>query len=342
MNNFKDSLAIKYRPKCWAEVCGQDAIVSILNSQVINSKIKHAYLFCGPYGCGKTTVARILANQINNNIGEPIEIDAASNNGIDNIRAIISDAQQMPLDCNFKIYIIDECHQLTKQAWDAALKIIEEPPETAIFIFCTTNPNKVPSTILSRTQRFDFKPVNISVIADRLEYILNEEIDNCKFDRKVLERIAYMSKGHMRDAIQLLDKCLDYSNNLSIENCNIALETVDFDLIFDFIINILLCKQSEAINSLINFDGKNIDIYDNFIQCLLDICTYNIMKSELALSMPLYYKDKELFNLSKSFKNNPILILEQFLKYKKFINENNLVAILKIICIEIGTGGMIV
>ena len=121
------------------------------------TKLWHnAYLFCGPAGCGKTTAARIFANEINNGEGSPIEIDAASNNGVDNIRALITDAQQSAIDCEYKIYIIDEVHMLTTAAWNAALKLIEEPPLNTVFIFCTTNPEKIPDTYYLRVQRFDF------------------------------------------------------------------------------------------------------------------------------------------------------------------------------------------
>ena len=131
-----ESLAVKYRPKTFSEICGQSSIVKIITRQIEMNEFKNACLFAGASGCGKTTIARIVANMINNGQGEPIEIDAASNNGVENVRQIIHDAQERSIDSKYKIYIIDECHSLTNQAWQAFLKCIEEPPTYTIFIFC--------------------------------------------------------------------------------------------------------------------------------------------------------------------------------------------------------------
>ena len=170
------SLACKYRPKSFEECVGQPVVVSVLSRQIATKTFKSAYLFVGASGCGKTSVARIMASEINNRQSDPIEIDAASNNGIDNVRAIISDARQTSLDSDYKVYILDECHAFSNQAWQALLKLIEEPPYNTIFIFCTTNPDKIPDTIMTRVQRFDFNKISNKDIVDRLEFILNEEI----------------------------------------------------------------------------------------------------------------------------------------------------------------------
>lgn len=174
MNN-NQSLAVKWRPKDWEDLTEQEYIKIILQNQITTQTIKNAYLFCGPAGCGKTTSARIFANKINDNKGLPIEIDAASNNGVEQVRTIIEDAKFKPLDSNYKIYIMDECHMLSTGAWNAMLKLLEEPPKTTIFILCTTDPQKIPATILSRVQRFDFCKISQQGIIDRLEYILNQE-----------------------------------------------------------------------------------------------------------------------------------------------------------------------
>ena len=154
------SLAVKYRPTCFSDLTEQKAVVSILTNQIETNTIKHGYLFCGGAGTGKTTSARIFANMINNGSGEPIELDAASNNSVDDIRALTEDAQTQSLDCEYKVFIIDECHSLSNQAWQAFLKTLEEPPAKSIFIFCTTDPQKIPNTILSRVQRYNFSRIS--------------------------------------------------------------------------------------------------------------------------------------------------------------------------------------
>ena len=169
------SLAVKYRPKTWDDVTEQSSTKIILQQQLSSNEVKNAYLFCGPAGCGKTTCARIFANDINKGEGNPIELDAASNNGVDDVREIIQQAKTKSLDSEYKIFIIDECHALSNSAWQAMLKIIEEPPAKSIFIFCTTNPERIPKTILSRVQRYDFNRISTEGIINRLQYILEQE-----------------------------------------------------------------------------------------------------------------------------------------------------------------------
>ena len=169
------TLAVKYRPKTWNEVSEQSSTKIILQQQLESGEVKNAYLFCGPAGCGKTTCARIFANDINKGEGNPIELDAASNNGVDDVRNIIQQAKTKSINSEYKIFIIDECHALSNSAWQAMLKIIEEPPAKSIFIFCTTDPQKIPKTILSRVQRYDFQRISQEGIVKRLEKILELE-----------------------------------------------------------------------------------------------------------------------------------------------------------------------
>lgn len=169
------NLALKYRPHNFGDVIGQDNIVTTITNQIENRDIKHGYLFTGPAGDGKTTTARILANTLNGSAKNVIEIDAASNNGVDNVRDIINNVQFKPIGTDYKIYIIDETHMLSIGAFNALLKTLEEPPEHAIFILCTTDPQKIPATILSRVQRFDFKRISVSDISNRLRYIAKRE-----------------------------------------------------------------------------------------------------------------------------------------------------------------------
>jgi len=171
----KQTLAVKYRPHTWEDVVEQDSTKVILQQQLETGEFQHAYLFVGGAGTGKTTCARIFADEINNHSGNPIELDAASNSGVDDVRDIIQQSKTKSLDSEYKVFIIDECHSLSNTAWQAFLKLIEEPPAKSIFIFCTTNPEKIPKTILSRVQRFDFRRISQQGIIDRLKYVLKEE-----------------------------------------------------------------------------------------------------------------------------------------------------------------------
>lgn len=172
------TLAVKYRPKTWDEVSEQSSTKIILQQQLESGEVKNAYLFCGPAGCGKTTCARIFANDINKGEGNPIELDAASNNGVDDVRNIIQQAKTKSINSEYKIFIIDECHALSNSAWQAMLKIIEEPPAKSIFIMCTTDPERIPKTILSRVQRYTFSRISTEGIVKRLKEILGRENDS--------------------------------------------------------------------------------------------------------------------------------------------------------------------
>jgi len=149
------SLAVRYRPETLEEVVSQKSVIKILNKQLQLDQLKHNYLFCGPSGTGKTTTARAFAKLINEGVGDPIEIDGASNNGVENVRAIIKNAQERSIEGKYKIFIIDEAHMITTAGWNAFLKCIEEPPAFTIFMFCTTDPQKIPATIINRVMKFN-------------------------------------------------------------------------------------------------------------------------------------------------------------------------------------------
>lgn len=209
-----------YRPKNFKEVIGQDHIVSTLTNIISNNKVGHAYLFAGPRGTGKTSVAHVFARAVNiNAAGEEVfgdmditEIDAASNNGVAEVRTIIDNVNYAPSKAKYKVYIIDEVHMLTKGAFNALLKTLEEPPAHIIFILATTEPHKIPVTILSRTQRFNFRRIDDVIIGKQLEKVLTKE--KIKFDDEAIKFISKLAQGGMRDALSIADQSSAFGNGV--------------------------------------------------------------------------------------------------------------------------------
>lgn len=289
-----ETLAVKYRPHDWDSVVEQESIKVILQQQLQNNGTKNAYLFCGGAGTGKTTCARIFANEINNSKGNPIEMDAASNSGVDDVRNIIQQAKTKSLDSEYKVFIIDECHAISNTGWQAFLKLIEEPPAKSIFIFCTTDPHKIPKTILSRVQRYDFHRISQQGIVKRLSDILYSENlygygDNA-FYADALEYIAKLAEGGMRDAISLMDKCLAYSQELTMENVLSALGTTDYFEMID-LTDMLITKKNPAgaiaiVESIYN-SGKDLKQFiDQYITFLIDVNKYFLGVDWSLLNIP--------------------------------------------------------
>ena len=287
------TLATKYRPHDWSSVVEQNSIITILSQQIENSDFKNAYLFVGGAGTGKTTTARIFANEINKGNGTPIELDAASNSGVEDVRNIIQQAKTKSLDSEYKIFIIDECHSLSNTAWQAFLKLIEEPPAKSIFIFATTNPEKIPKTILSRVQRYDFKRISQKGIVDRLLYILCEENEIDDGERGIsveaIEYIAKLSEGGLRDAITLMDKCLSYSRDLTLENVVKALGITDYDTMIDLTDSYINRENKNIIKIIeqIHNDGKDLKQFiRQYINFVLDIKKWLILDSFEYINLP--------------------------------------------------------
>lgn len=326
-------LSLKFRPHSWQEVVGQQAIISILQRQVATKSWKNTYLFAGPHGCGKTTVARILANEINNGEGQPIEIDGASNNGVDNIRNLIIDSQQCSIDCPYKVYIIDEAHQLTRAAWDASLKLIEEPPLSSIFIFCTTNIDKIPNTILSRVQTFQFRRVDKQTIFNRLQFIMNEEFSDVSYEVDALERIAILADGHVRDAIKLLEKCLDASDSLDLNSIETILGLVKINSMVNLINSIMSKDLDKCLKELENIKSYTSDldkVFDSFIEFSINIALYSILKDENKVPNML----KNVIDKLIIDKDSINLLVSRLMTYRKHLNNTNSEAFLKIIFLE--------
>ena len=287
----KVTLAVKYRPKTFDDVTEQDSTKIILKQQLESGDFQHAYLFVGGAGTGKTTCARIFASEINKHEGAPIELDAASNSGVEDVRNIIQQAKTKSLDSEYKVFIIDECHSLSNTAWQAFLKLIEEPPAKSIFIFCTTNPEKIPKTILSRVQRYDFKRISQKGIVDRLDYILeNERGEDDAHDIDALEYLAKLADGGMRDAITLMDKCLSYSQDLTMNNIIKALGVADYSTMMELTDAIWYDRNNQKILDIIETihnDGKNLKQFiKQYINFVLDIKKFIILNEFSYLSLP--------------------------------------------------------
>jgi DNA polymerase-3 subunit gamma/tau len=209
----KENIALyrKYRPETWSEVIGQDHIVKVISGGLKAGKVAHAYLLCGPRGTGKTTIARIIARELGTSANDINEMDAASNRGIDDIRNINENVRTLPFDSKYKIYILDEVHMFTKDAWNALLKTIEEPPEHVIFILATTELEKVPETIISRCQSFIFKKPNDAILSEHIKNIAKKE--GYKLEEGGAELIALLADGAFRDALGTLQKVLSFSKD---------------------------------------------------------------------------------------------------------------------------------
>ena len=245
----------KYRPQSFKDIVGQNHIVSVLNNAIEKNQISHAYLFYGPRGTGKTSVAKIFANEVNKNEVyqkenvDIIEIDAASNNGVDEVRDIKEAIKFLPSEGRYKVYIIDEVHMLTTAAFNALLKTLEEPPAHVIFILATTEIHKIPATILSRCQRFEFKNLSVEQLEDRLKYISeNESLD---IEEDAIKKIATLAKGGLRDAISILDQVSNYSEKITLENILEVTSSISEDNILEFYKYLL---QGDVTKSLLMYN----------------------------------------------------------------------------------------
>ena len=246
-----------YRPKSFDEIYGQDQIVSILKNQLENGNLSHAYLFCGPRGTGKTSTAKVFASAINGGIDiDTVELDAASNNSVDNVRDIRDNLAFAPTSGKYKIYIIDEVHMLSAAAFNALLKTLEEPPSHVIFILATTEPQKIPQTVLSRCQRFDFRKIEKDVLVQRLSDVLAQE--GRDFESEALEFIALKSEGGLRDALSILDKALSYGD-LTMENLLQVLGEIHSDNYLSMLKAIISHNTRDAIMILGSIEKSGMD-----------------------------------------------------------------------------------
>lgn len=325
-----------YRPQKFEDVVGQEHITKTLRNQIENNNIGHAYLFSGTRGTGKTSTAKIFARAVNclesieqepcnecevckdilhDNIMDVVEIDAASNNSVDDIRELRENVKYSPTKAKYKVYIIDEVHMLSQGAFNALLKTLEEPPSYVIFILATTEPHKIPATILSRCQRFDFKRVTVKDITSRMKKICVEE--NIEVEEKALNLIARNSQGALRDALSILDQCISFGDN-KIEYKDVVelLGTVNVEQLFDLAQYIINQDTKESLKILNEFIVWGKDIR-NLINDLIDHFR-NLMICKVSTDLD------EIISL-------PEETIEQLKSQADTINNNDLIRILNIL-----------
>lgn len=327
----------KYRPVDFNNVYGQTEVVTVIKNAIINNKISHAYLFCGPRGTGKTTIAKIIARLVNCenlkdgnpcgkcynclnflNSNDIVEIDAASNNGVDEIRELRDKINLVPSNAKYKVYIIDEVHMLTTQAFNALLKTLEEPPSHVIFILATTEPHKIPLTIASRCQKFKFSKISDKLIVDRLDEIA--KLENIIIDKEALFEIARLADGGMRDAINILDQLVSYSNEkITLDDVNKVNGSVSYNDLYILLYSISINDKIKIIKFFDELDqsGKVINKFvEELIVFIKDVILYkntgilsNIESKNLNIKLVSdFYDNKSLYNLIESLNNTQNMI----------------------------------
>lgn len=334
----------RFRPQKFSEIYGQEHIVKTLQNQIIAGRVGHAYLFTGCRGCGKTTSAKILARAINclNPVnGEPcnecsvckaalnetltdiVEMDAASNNGVDDVRAIRDEVNFLPTVAKYRVYIIDEVHMLSTGAFNALLKTLEEPPKYVKFILATTEPHKLPITILSRCQRFDFKAIDKGKIVDNLKFIC--EKCNYEFDEAGMELIAELSEGAMRDALSILERCLqDSEKKITLDKVKELVGIPEITKIFNIVeaifnrdIDNVILLSNEIVNSGVDIDNFLFEI----IRFLRDILVYKV-----GVKLSNSYTENDLKEIDKIIehktKEELIFLIEKISKIENKIKNS--------------------
>lgn len=331
-----------YRPQKFSEVVGQKAVIKTLRNALSENKIAHAYLFCGPRGTGKTTMARLFAKALNCEEGighecdvcqncvavktgshpDVFEIDAASNSGIDSVRDLIDQVRYQPILGRYKVYIIDEVHNMSSSAFNALLKTLEEPPANVVFILATTEPQKVLPTILSRVQRFDFTKVSDEDIISKMSEILKKE--NVTYEEGSLELIARLADGGVRDALSILDQVVSYSgDNISIEDINTLFGLLNVKDKLDFVRKIGSKDLASVINTAKDMYSRGIDIvklHDDLIKIFKDLLVFGMTKDESLLTVLKPNEALQTLIKPKDIKRSLNILIDARREYRKVTN----------------------
>lgn len=331
-----------YRPQKFSEVVGQKAVIKTLRNALSENKIAHAYLFCGPRGTGKTTMARLFAKALNCEEGighecdvcqncvavktgshpDVFEIDAASNSGVDSVRDLIDQVRYQPILGRYKVYIIDEVHNMSSSAFNALLKTLEEPPANVVFILATTEPQKVLPTILSRVQRFDFTKVSDEDIISKMSEILEKE--NVTYEEGSLELIARLADGGVRDALSILDQVVSYSgDNISIEDINTLFGLLNVKDKLDFVRKIGSKDLASVINTAKDMYSRGIDIvklHDDLIKIFKDLLVFGMTKDESLLTVLKPNEALQTLIKPKDIKRFLNILIDARREYRKVTN----------------------
>lgn len=293
------SLANKYRPQSFDQMCSQSHVVEIVSRMCQSDTLSNRnFLFTGPAGTGKTSLSRLIAKSLNGSTDNLIEIDAASHSGVDDMRELVQQASQYPVGTKYKIFLIDEVHSLSSAAWQSLLKCLEEQLAMTVFIMATTNPEKIPETILSRVQSFKLSKISSDQIYDRLKYVIeceNKEGRNITYTEDALRYLSNYAGGGLRDALTNLDKVLAFGNNITTELLETALDLPNYDDYFE-LLNGIVKKDNTLITTIIDRvynSGLNfVKWFEGYHSFLCNIVKYIFLRDISKTTIPSHYLPK--------------------------------------------------